>query len=111
VKTDTCGGRRYGFGAAVSSGRVADGATIRRLLLPALPFLPSRQGGHHDRPEPLELVRGGGNVCRDLGRPDAGLEQAGAMTAAKIIRVPDERKLSTRDAPRVMRVWIRTGFD
>ena len=46
----------------------------------------------------LELVRGSGNVYRDFGRPNAGLEQARAITAAKIIHVLDERKLSTRDA-------------
>ena len=49
----------------------------------------------------LELVRGSGNVYRDLGRPNAGLEQARAITAAKIIRVLDERKLSTRDAEKL----------
>jgi predicted XRE-type DNA-binding protein len=49
----------------------------------------------------LELVRGSGNVYRDLGRPNAGLEQARAMTAAKIIRVLDQRKLSTRDAEKL----------
>ena len=41
----------------------------------------------------LELVRGSGNVYRDFGRPNAGLEQARAATAAKIIRIIDERKL------------------
>ncbi len=49
----------------------------------------------------LELVRGGGNVYRDFGRPNAGLEQARAITAAKIIRIIDERKLSTRDAEKL----------
>jgi predicted XRE-type DNA-binding protein len=49
----------------------------------------------------LELVRGSGNVYRDLGRPNAGLEQARAVTAAKIIRFLDERKLSTRDAEKL----------
>src|ERR1700730_17280076 len=49
----------------------------------------------------LELVRGSGNVYRDFGRPNAGLEQARAMTAARIIRVLDERKLSTRDAEKL----------
>lgn len=49
----------------------------------------------------LELVRGSGNVYRDFGRPNAGLEQARAITAAKIIRVLDERKLSTRDAEKL----------
>ena len=42
----------------------------------------------------MELVRGSGNVYRDFGRPDAGLEQARAIIAAKIIRVLDERELS-----------------
>ncbi len=46
----------------------------------------------------LELVRGSGNVYRDFGCPDAGLEQARAIIAAKIIRVLNERNLSTRDA-------------
>jgi predicted XRE-type DNA-binding protein len=49
----------------------------------------------------FELVRGSGNVYRDFGRPDAGLAQARAITAAKIIRVLDERKLSTRDAEKL----------
>jgi hypothetical protein len=49
----------------------------------------------------LELVRGSGNVYRDLGRPNADLEQARAIVAAKIIRVLNERKLSTRDAEKL----------
>ncbi len=49
----------------------------------------------------LEPVRGSGNVYCDFGRPNAGLEQARAVTAAKIIRIIDERKLSTRDAERL----------
>src|SRR5882724_1030747 len=49
----------------------------------------------------LELVRGSGNVYRDFGRSNAGLEQARAITAARIIRVLDERKLSTRDAEKL----------
>ena len=39
----------------------------------------------------LELVRGSGDVSRGFGRPDAGLAQARAVTAAKIIRILDER--------------------
>jgi predicted XRE-type DNA-binding protein len=46
----------------------------------------------------IELVRGSGNVYRDMGRSSAALEQARALVAAKIIRVLDEQKLSTRDA-------------
>ena len=49
----------------------------------------------------LELVRGSGNVYRDFGRPNASLEQARAITATKIIRVLDQRKLSTREAEKL----------
>lgn len=49
----------------------------------------------------MELVRGSGNVYRDFGRPDAGLAQARAFIAAKIIRILDERELSTRDAEKL----------
>ena len=46
----------------------------------------------------FELVRGSGNVFRDFGRPQASLEQARAILAAKIIETLDERGLSTREA-------------
>ncbi len=49
----------------------------------------------------MELVRGSGNIYRDFGRPNAGLEQARAIVAAKIIAILDERKLSTRDAEKL----------
>jgi predicted XRE-type DNA-binding protein len=49
----------------------------------------------------IELVRGSGNLFRDFGHPNAGLEQARAIIAAKIINVLDERKLSTRDAEKL----------
>ena len=49
----------------------------------------------------LELVRGSGNVFADFSRPHAGLEQARAIVAAKIIRILDERQLSTRQAERL----------
>jgi predicted XRE-type DNA-binding protein len=48
--------------------------------------------------EKLEFVRGSGNVFRDFGNPNADLEQARAVLAAKIIGVLDERKLSVRAA-------------
>jgi predicted XRE-type DNA-binding protein len=54
----------------------------------------------------MELVRGSGNVYRDFGRPNAGLEQARAMIAAKIIAILDERKLSTRDAEKLTGVSL-----
>lgn len=49
----------------------------------------------------FELVRGSGNVFRDFGRPNASLEQARAILAAKIIRTLDERGLSTREAEKL----------
>ena len=49
----------------------------------------------------FELVRGSGNVHRDFGRSNAGLEQARAIVAAKIIGTLDDRKLSTRDAEKL----------
>ena len=51
--------------------------------------------------EALELVRGSGNVYRDFGRPDAGLAQARARVAAKIIEALDARALSTREAEKL----------
>jgi len=49
----------------------------------------------------LELVRGSGNVFRDLGRVNAKVEQSRAILAAEIIRMLDERGLSTRDAEKL----------
>ena len=48
----------------------------------------------------FELIRGSGNVFRDLGRRNAAVEQARAILAARIIRTLDERGLSTREAER-----------
>ena len=47
---------------------------------------------------PLEIIRGSGNVFADFGHQNAGLEQARAIIAAKIIGILDDRKLSTHDA-------------
>lgn len=46
----------------------------------------------------IELVRGSGNVFRDLGDPDADLKQAKAILAARVIVVLNERELSVRRA-------------
>jgi predicted XRE-type DNA-binding protein len=51
--------------------------------------------------EELELVRGSGNVYRDLARPNADLELARAVVAAKIIRILESQNLSTRDAEKL----------
>ncbi len=48
--------------------------------------------------EKIELLRGSGNVYRDLGEPDADLRQAKALLAAEIIGVLDDQGLSTRKA-------------
>jgi predicted XRE-type DNA-binding protein len=46
----------------------------------------------------FELIRGTGNVFRDFGDPNADLEQARAILAAKIIDVLDDGNLSVRAA-------------
>lgn len=49
----------------------------------------------------MELIHGSGNVFRDFRHPNAGLEQARALIAAKIIGILDDRQLSTREAGKV----------
>ena len=56
------------------------------------------------RGEELELVRGGGNVFRDLGRENADVEQLKALLAAEIIKTLDRDGLTVRAA------HARTGF-
>lgn len=46
----------------------------------------------------LAVVRGSGNVFRDLREPDADLQQLKALLAAAIIRALDEGGLSVRKA-------------
>jgi predicted XRE-type DNA-binding protein len=46
----------------------------------------------------MDIIRGSGNVFRDLGHPDADREQLRALLAAKIIGVLDDRKLTVRAA-------------
>ena len=46
----------------------------------------------------MEMVRGSGNVFRDLGHPEADREQLRALLAAKIIGVLDARGLTMRAA-------------
>ncbi len=54
--------------------------------------------------EKLELVHGGGNVFRDLGRPGADIDQLKALLAAEIIKILDRDQLTARAA------HARTGF-
>jgi predicted XRE-type DNA-binding protein len=48
--------------------------------------------------EKLEVVRGSGNVFRDLGQANADTEQFKAILAAEIIKVLDRDGLSVRAA-------------
>jgi predicted XRE-type DNA-binding protein len=48
--------------------------------------------------EPIETVRGSGNVFRDFDYPDADVRQAKAIMGAQIIKVLDKKGLSTRQA-------------
>jgi len=52
----------------------------------------------------FELVRGSGNVFRDMGFPEADILQAKSMLAAKIIGVLDDKGISVRRAQEL------TGF-
>jgi predicted XRE-type DNA-binding protein len=54
--------------------------------------------------EPLEVVRGSGNIFRDFNDPNPDLEQLRAILAARIMKVLDEKKLSVRKAQKL------TGF-
>ena len=48
--------------------------------------------------EKLKVVRGGGNVFRDLGHRNADAEQFKAILAAEIIKALDREGLSVRTA-------------
>jgi predicted XRE-type DNA-binding protein len=48
--------------------------------------------------EPLELVRGSGNIYRDFDVPDTDVRQLKAILAAEIIKTLDKKGLSVRKA-------------
>jgi predicted XRE-type DNA-binding protein len=48
--------------------------------------------------EKLEVVRGSGNVYRDLGQDNADVKQFKALLAAEIIKTLDRDRLSVRQA-------------
>jgi predicted XRE-type DNA-binding protein len=48
--------------------------------------------------EKLEVVRGSGNVFRDLGRENADAEQFKAILAAEIVKALDREHLTVRAA-------------
>ena len=55
--------------------------------------------------EPLEIVRGSGNIYRDFDVPDADVRQLKAILAAAIIKTLDRDGLTVRKAQSL------TGFD
>jgi predicted XRE-type DNA-binding protein len=55
-------------------------------------------GGVTMSDDDFELVRGSGNVFRDMGYPNADILQAKAMLGAKIIGVLDDQHISVRRA-------------
>jgi predicted XRE-type DNA-binding protein len=48
--------------------------------------------------EPLEVIRGSGNVYRDLGQDDADVKQFKALLAEQIIKALDKDGLTVRAA-------------
>jgi predicted XRE-type DNA-binding protein len=48
--------------------------------------------------EKIEIVRGSGDVFRDLGHASADVKQLKAMLAAEIIKMLDRKELSVRAA-------------
>lgn len=46
--------------------------------------------------EKLEIIRGSGNIFRDLGEKDADIQQTKALLAAEIVRILDKESLSVR---------------
>lgn len=48
--------------------------------------------------EKIELVRGSGNVFRDLGHASPDVEQLKAILAAEIVKMLDRKELSVRGA-------------
>jgi predicted XRE-type DNA-binding protein len=48
--------------------------------------------------EEMEVVRGSGNVFRDLGYADPDVEQLKAILAAEIVKMLDRKKLTVRAA-------------
>ena len=55
--------------------------------------------------EPLELIRGSGNIYRDFNVADADVRQLKAILAAEIIKALDRGELSVRKAQGI------TGID
>lgn len=48
--------------------------------------------------DPIEIVRGSGNVFRDFGYDDADVRQTKALLGTQIMKIMTEENLSTRQA-------------
>jgi len=57
-----------------------------------------------DTPDDFEIIKGSGNVFRDLGHANADAEQLKSILAAQIIAAMDAEQLTTRKAEE------QTGF-
>lgn len=55
--------------------------------------------------EEIELVRGSGNIYQDFNLPDADVRQTKVLLASKIVKILNDRELSTRQAEKL------TGVD
>ena len=53
----------------------------------------------------MKLVHGSGNIFRDLGRPNPEARQLKAILASQVLKVLDDRAISTRKAQEM------TGID
>ena len=62
------------------------------------------EGGFAMTTDDMELIHGSGNVFHDFGRPNAGLAQARAIVAAKIIGILDDRGFSIREVEKMTSV-------
>ncbi len=51
--------------------------------------------------EKIEVIKGSGNVFRDLGEKDADVKQTKALLAAEIVRILEKEKLSVRAAEKI----------
>jgi predicted XRE-type DNA-binding protein len=54
-----------------------------------------------DMEDVLEIAEGSGNVWQDFGFPDAELRQMKSQTAASIIRLLDEERITVRAAAEI----------
>jgi predicted XRE-type DNA-binding protein len=55
-------------------------------------------GEHAMNDEPIDVVRGSGNVFRDFGYADADVRQAKALLGTRIMKILDDEGISTRQA-------------